>query len=337
MHRDAANATRFRRAAPRGHYESWFQRANHPTEPRAFWIRYTIFAPREAPDRAVGELWAVYFDGTSHTAVKSVFGMSDCTFSDRALSVQIGRSTLGSTGLQGAASTGPHEVAWDLSYTSPQPPLLLLKRRYYRLGFPKAKSLVGAPGAVFSGTLRVDDRTVDVRGWRGSQNHNWGSQHTDRYAWGQVAGFDDDPGAFLECATGQIAVGGLMSPPMTLIVLRLDGSEYRMNGLRRSLLVARGSYDFFRWTLSSRRRGVRIEGAISAPSSAFVGLPYDNPPGGTKTCLNSKLAACELRVERRGMPTRTLRTGHRAAFEILTDRDDHGVSVLDAPLGRGRS
>jgi hypothetical protein len=35
----------------RGHYESFFQRANHPTRPLAFWIRYTIFSPTGHPDR----------------------------------------------------------------------------------------------------------------------------------------------------------------------------------------------------------------------------------------------------------------------------------------------
>ena len=33
--------------------------------------------------------------------------------------------------------------------------------------------------------------------WIGSQNHNWGRKHTDSYAWGQVAGFDDAPQTFL--------------------------------------------------------------------------------------------------------------------------------------------
>ena len=33
-----------------GHYESFFQRANHPSRPLAFWIRYTALIPRGAPD-----------------------------------------------------------------------------------------------------------------------------------------------------------------------------------------------------------------------------------------------------------------------------------------------
>ena len=54
---------RYRPGESRGHYESWFLRANHPTRKVAFWIRYTIFAPQGRPQDAIGELWAIHFDG----------------------------------------------------------------------------------------------------------------------------------------------------------------------------------------------------------------------------------------------------------------------------------
>jgi hypothetical protein len=65
-----------------------------------------------------------------------------------------------------------------------------------------------------------------------------------------------------------------------------------------------------------------------APRESFVALRYDNPPGGTKTCLNSKLAECELEVERPGGDNLHLHTRHRGAFEILTDDENHGLAVL---------
>ena len=74
MDRATANAVRYRRGDDAGHYESYFQRANHPRRPLAFWIRYTIFVPRGRPDAAVGEQWAMFFDGerNDHFAVKTV-------------------------------------------------------------------------------------------------------------------------------------------------------------------------------------------------------------------------------------------------------------------------
>jgi len=38
----------------KGHYESFFIRANHPQKPLAFWIRYTIFQPAKNHSNALG-------------------------------------------------------------------------------------------------------------------------------------------------------------------------------------------------------------------------------------------------------------------------------------------
>jgi hypothetical protein len=186
---------------------------------------------------------------------------------------------------------------------------------------------VGAPLAVFRGEVRVDDVVHPIDGWTGSQNHNWGSQHTDEYAWGQVAGFDNAPDSFLEVTTARVRLGPLWSPWMTLAVLRHDGEELAFNALPTALR-ARGRYGFFSWAFASRAGGASLEGRIEAPPEVFVGLPYDNPPGGRKTCLNSKLARCALTLRRPGREPVELVTRHRAAFEIITDRTDHHVPVL---------
>jgi len=73
-------------------------------------------------------------------------------------------------------------VRWALDYEVHAPPLLLLDPRLYGAPLPKAKSVVPGPHARFTGTLEVDGRVVEVDGWPGSQNHNWGERHTDRYA-----------------------------------------------------------------------------------------------------------------------------------------------------------
>jgi hypothetical protein len=205
--------------------------------------------------------------------------------------------------------------------------LLLLLESLYEGAFPKAKSLVGTPNAEYTGTLTVDGREIPIDGWRGSQNHNWGSRHTDHYAWGQVAGFDNAPDAFLECCTAQIKIGPVWSPRLTFVVLRDEGQEIALNGLLQAVR-AYGSFDFFTWTIDARNPHARIHGCIHAPATVFVGLNYQNPPGGQKTCLNTKLASAEITLERRGQPPRTLKTMHRAAFEILTNRADHGVAIV---------
>lgn len=328
MDRDWCNGFRYAGGA-KGHYESYFQRANHPTRPLAFWIRYTAFAPRGRPDDAVGELWAIWFDGEARriAAAKQVLPFARCSFAPRSLSAAIGDATLDAAGLRGSASSLGRTIGWALRYESPEPPLLLLPEGLYAGPLPKAKALVGSPLAVFHGELRVDDEAHAIDGWVGSQNHNWGSQHTDEYAWGQVAGFDGAPESFLEVTTARVRVGPLRSPWMTLLVLRHGGEEFALNG-PGAALRAHGRYEFFGWSFASRQGDVSIEGRIEAAHDAFVGLPYDNPPGGRKTCLNTKLARCVVTLRRAGRPPVELSTRHRAAFEILTDRHDHGVHVL---------
>jgi len=327
--REAYNGSRFTSDNRRGHYESWFQRANHPTLPRAFWLRYTIFSPRGRPGDAVGELWAAYFDGDTRrvVAVRRQVPVANCAFGLDGLSVRIDDAVLDAGQLKGESASGDDRIAWELSYEGREPPLLLLKPHYYTRAFPKAKAVVGSPNARFTGRLVVNGEAIDVSEWQGSQNHNWGSAHTDHYAWGQVAGFDDAPDAFLECVSGRLRMGPVWTPTFTLLVLRLDGQEWALNSLGQAL-AARGRFSPYDWRLRSRARGVEIAAHFHGPDWSFAALRYGNPAGGSKVCLNSKIATCELTVSRPGHPPRVLRSANRAAFEILMDTPPPGVSIV---------
>jgi hypothetical protein len=206
-------------------------------------------------------------------------------------------------------------------------PVLLLPLKLYKGRFPAAKSLVSLPMARYSGRLSVNGESIDVSNWLGSQNHNWGIRHTDLYAWGQVAGFDTHPESFLEVATAKLRLGPFWTPPITPLVLRHGRKEYALTGLVQAV-KARGSFGYFTWEFRSETEEVEIEGVISAPRQAFVGLKYYNPPGGSKHCLNSKIAGCKLRLRDKVAGTNEiLETKSRAAFEILTDHHDHGIEI----------
>ncbi len=324
----AANALRYQPGSSRGHYESYFLRANHPQRPQAFWIRYTIFSPRKRPSAALGELWAIYFDGESgkKVAVKREFPLACCDFSSDRLRLRIDTAELDESGLHGRVNCDGHDVAWDLRYGGGAAPLFLLPQSYYGKAFPKAKALVSQPNAHFGGQLQVDGEAVLIDDWVGSQNHNWGSKHTDQYAWGQVAGFDGAPDSFLECSTARVRVGPFFTPWMTLLVLRLDGVEYAINGLFGAMR-AQGRYQPFDWHFEVARAGIKVRGRIHALHGDFVALRYYNPPGGAKICLNSKIASCELVLEREGQAKRLLRCRRRAAFEIIRDEPVAGVPL----------
>jgi hypothetical protein len=312
-----------------GHYESFFLRANHPTRPLAFWIRYTLFSPKNLPQKALGELWAVFFNGETnqHTIAKQEYPLAACLFDTTAFSVHVGAAKLSPRFLQGAIESKEHALAWELAFDGNSVPLLLLPFNLYKGQFPAAKSLVSLPMARFSGNLFVSGETISVADWVGSQNHNWGTRHTDLYAWGQVAGFDTHPGSFLEVATARLRLGPFWTPPITPLVLRHRQKEYALTGLAQAVR-AQGAFGYFTWKFRSETADAEIKGEISAPGHAFVGLNYYNPPGGSKHCLNSKIAGCTLHLRDKATDTtEILTTKHRAAFEILTSDRNHGVAI----------
>lgn len=229
--------------------------------------------------------------------------------------------------LQGAVESKGQTLAWELTFESDSMPVLLLPFKLYKGRFPAAKSLVSLPMACFSGHLSVNGESINVSDWLGSQNHNWGVRHTDLYAWGQVAGFDTHPKSFLEVATAKLRLGPFWTPPITPLVLRHGGKEYCLTGLVQAV-KAHGSFGYFNWEFRSKTDEVEIEGAISAPRQAFVGLKYYNPPGGIKYCLNSKIASCRLQLrDKVSETTEIMETKSRAAFEILTNNEDHGIEI----------
>lgn len=313
--------------AGKGHYESFFVRGNHPALPLAFWIRYTLLVPKARPREAVAELWAIVFDGERDqiTAVKETHPLEGAVLGRERFSLRIGAASFEHGSLRGSARTERHRIAWALDYEALDPPLLLLPEPLYEGGFPKAKSLVSAPFARFRGALDVDGRVIDLDGWVGSQNHNWGSRHTDRYAWGQVAGFDDEPEAFLECATAQLKLGPLWSPQMTVAVLRMHGQTLRLNAMTTALR-AKAQRNGFAWSFESATREARVRVTMFAQPDRFVALHYGDPEERHKICLNTKLACCELRVQRTGESERVLHSKHGAAFEILGE-DSAGLPI----------
>ena len=290
--------------------------------------QYTLFSPKDNLAGTEGQLWAIYFDGetTARTAVKQSVAFDHCAFSQTDLKVQIDQSVLDASHLKGSARDDRRQLSWDLAYQGTAAPSFLLPLDLYSRGFPKAKVLTGIPLADFGGHIVVDGHTVDVSGWRGSQNHNWGLKHTDQYAWGQVAGFDSEPDAFLECSTARLKVGPLWTPWLTNLVLRLRGREIQLNSLGQAIRN-RGRYDYFSWRIECSRGPLQVTVNISAPAERFLALGYDDPPGGKRTCLNTKLATCRVRVTEKGQPPIDLTTESRAAFEILAVDEEHGIPI----------
>jgi hypothetical protein len=340
------NAVRFDPAARRGHVESYFLKANDERAERAIWIKATIFASNREPDRVMAEGWAIAFDRRSppgrHIAVKHSLPYSRAMFSAQGLGVGWtlpGRA--GGAGLQdstgeglqlepgatrGAITTRGHRIAWDLRFTTDSRPLLPFPSEAMYTGpFPKSKLVTPYPDARFDGEVTVDGESWSAAGWRGMQGHNWGRGHADRYAWCHANLWNEEDEFVLEGLSGQVRVGPVLSPLVTIVCVRYRGVTYDFNRLP-DMLRARGNVTLRAWSFSSENKFARIEGAIEANTEDMVGLYYPNPDGPMTYCLNSKLARGEVRFEIKGRPPLLLRT-RAAALEIGTRDPDHGVEM----------
>jgi|GEM_PF-402728 len=307
-----------------GHYESWFIRANHPRKPQALWIRYTQFIPAAGnKEQANGELWAIWFDKESSQPPVTgyqAFPLADCSFDKQGINIYLAKNRLTEDALTGDIQQNGRTLNWDLKISRQGGPLLLLPESMYSKGFPKAKSLVLDTHCRFTGILTIDGEDHNLENWRGSLNHNWGKQHTDEYAWGQVAGFDDNEEVFLECATARIKLGPVMSPAFSPVVLKIGHETLRFNQLTTSLWN-KGRYsmaDTFEWEIQAKNHRARISIQFKGNAGQFATLKYRNPPGGLQTCLNSKIASCTLLLDDQQLGQREFISTHGAAFEILT-------------------
>src|SRR3954447_11835647 len=218
--------------AEQGHYESFYLKACHPTEPVALWLRHTV---HKAPGAsATGSLWFTLFDSRARGpwAVKQTFAGPSTSAAEY---IRVGEASLTAATARGRAEGRGHTAAWDLSYESRSEPLFHLPRPWmYRSPLPRTKLLTPHPDARFHGRLEVDGEEVDVAGWRGMVGHNWGAQHAQRWIWIHATGFDDDHTGWIDVALGRIRLGRFTTPWIANGALFLEGQRLRLGGLARA-------------------------------------------------------------------------------------------------------
>src|ERR1041385_1641984 len=145
-----------------GHYESFYLRAAHPSRPLGIWIRYTVHKrPGEEPK---GSLWFTLFDveAGGPTAVKGTEpGASVPT--DGGF-IEIAGATFGPATVAGRAGG----ASGALRHPAAAEPLLHLPRDWmYSAKLPRTKTLSPAPAALYSGSVTVGDRTIELDSWPG--------------------------------------------------------------------------------------------------------------------------------------------------------------------------
>jgi hypothetical protein len=152
-----------------GHYESFYLKLCHPSEPLGAWIRYTVHKRPGAP--ATGSLWFTLFEPEGPRAAKLTVAAPRSQGDDW---ISMGEARLGAGEAAGSIAG---EVEWELRFEGGEEPLFHLPRAWlYSARLPRTKLLSPLPAARFDGRLSVDGRERPVEGWRGMVGHNWGAQ-----------------------------------------------------------------------------------------------------------------------------------------------------------------
>lgn len=341
------NAPRFSGPGGAGHVESWFLRANHPTEPRALWLKATILAPDPARGGDSGpptaDVWAIAFDGARRRtfATRLTIPWRDATFhgGDEDTVARVGpcHFVFGRVGTASGALLDPRDgaVGWDLAWrptgSALDAALVLFAYDSMLEGpFPRSKLVTPVAAATFSGQLDVFGERWDLAGWHGMQGHNWGREHTPEYAWGQCLFLDaaGAPHCMAEAFTARIRIGSRLSPRMSALVVRRGDQVFRFD---RTLDFwrQRATVDGLRWTLRLGSPDGEAHLEMEAAHDAMVCLGYRNPDGRLAYCHNSKLARAQLRVNPVNDDAFTCVSAHGAALELLSlDRDPYFDRVV---------
>jgi hypothetical protein len=296
--------------AGRGHYESFYLRAVHPSEPRGVWIRYTVTVPPGG--RPSGQLWFTYFARPGPPRAVRI----DCgePRTGEGTGIRLGDATFDEAAASGAAAADGASASWGLRWRSAEQPLMHLPRDWmYSARLPRTKLLSLRPTAVFDGVLEVDGETIEVAGWPGMTGHNWGEEHAQTWIWLSGLAFDRrGPGTWLDVAVARIRLGPVRSPWIASGAVSLDGRRFRLGGPgRRVAVLAQDD----RCSLRIPGQGVRVDVSASAPADAFVAWDYADPSGRGRRVLNCSVADMSVAV---GLPQREVELigDGRAAYEL---------------------
>lgn len=315
--------------AAAGHYESFYLRAVHPSEPLAVWIRYTVRKPPGAQPR--GSLWFTLFEPDGVRASK-------VTLDPAALGVRegehlhIGQSRIAPGRAVGRAESAQLDASWELEIEYREAPLRHLPRDWmYERPLPRTKSLSLCPAATFRGVVSAGGTRLEVDGWPGMVGHNWGAEHAERWIWLHGVAFEQDAGAWVDLTVGRVRIGPLTTPWIANGALSIGGRRERLGGIGRVRGTEVAEAPTGAELVVPGANGVRLRVSVGAPRERFVAWVYADPDGGQHNTANCSAAAIALTLERPGQRPLELRSGHGGAYELGMRETDHGLQLQPFP------
>jgi hypothetical protein len=279
-----AGAARWRGEA--GFFEIWFVVVFDRDAARAWWLRYTTFAPREGTAR--GTIWAAAFEaGRPARWGKRIVAIDDVRRAVAALAA--GRCT-------GAVETEVGTITWDLEVAGGERPVRG-PAWLHRVPAPTHVAHLRAEADV-TGTVACGEGPVaSVRG-TGAVKHLWGTRRVEQLFWIYCPVLEGG-GAF-EATSVRVRHG--RGPQVTPVWLRTGARErhwWNPPGVFRHRVEPDGPG---RLRVRARSAKSRLEAIASCDPRTLAGYVYRDPSGFDVHVAQSDVAACEVELRTRAHP-----------------------------------
>ena len=309
--RSSEEGNRVRWRGEAGFFEIWFLVVFDPTAPRAWWLRYTTFAPAPGqPGAPRATVWAAAFDARATPparAGKRILPLAEYQGAvDGPFRVRLADAELTNGSARGTCAVGGRPLAWDLRFTPAAHEVSRAPELLHRLPLPTSVSHAN-DGIRVDGWVSLDGVRVALDGAQAVQKHIWGTRRVEELAWLYCPAFAGDAAARVEATWVQVRRAGGPPALTTLWAATRDGIHDRCglpavlgNGLER-LDATR-----LRWHATGPLQ--RLVAEAWCDPAALAAWVYRDPSGFDLHVAQSDVASCTLRVETRAHPLASWRT-----------------------------
>ena len=335
--RSSEEGNRVRWGGEPGFFEIWFLVVFDPAAPRAWWLRYTTFAPAPGqPGAARATLWAAAFDARAPIpacAGKRILPLSAYDAPrGGAFRVRLAEAELGNDSARGACPVGGRPFAWDLYFTPAEREAVRAPELLHRLPLPTNVSHAN-DGIRVNGWVALDGVRIPLERAPAVQKHIWGTRRVEELFWlycPRLAGEED---ARLEATSARMRRDGGPPALTTLWAETVSGIHDRcglsamvQNGLERL------GPTHVRWLSTGPLQ--RIVATAWCEPATLAGWVYRDPSGFDLHIAQSDVASCTLELETRAHPLARWRSTSRlecvegAALEFHAPEPLPGVAYI---------
>jgi len=332
---DAANRPRWSGRA--GFFEVWFLVVFEAAARRAWWLRYTTFAPAPGqPGEPRATLWAAAFDARAAEpaiAVKHILGTADYhAGSPERFAIRLGSAELRNDACRGEVESGAHRIAWALRLAPAAREARRAPWLLHHLPLPTRVAHANSE-ITCSGWVSVDGIRHELERAPAVQKHIWGTRRVEELFWLYSPSFDEEVDACLEATAVRLRrrAGAPWLVPIWLRTAHRVLDRCGLASLAGNRVEVRGPAHLeFRST--SATRSLRAE-AWCDPRT-LAGYVYRDPAGWDVHVAQSDVASVALELRRRTHPlapwgpARRLTCTEGAALELHAQEPLPGVRYV---------